>query len=344
MGGDRLIRACRLEKVDRVPVWFMRQVGRYMPEYRELRRRKSFAEICRDPQLVAELSVLPVEKLGVDGAIVFSDILTPVEACGFRVRIDDSGDGVEVETINSEKDVERLRGYNPELTSFVYEGIKQTRKLLGGKVPVIGFAGAPFTLASYLIEGKPSRALVKVKQLMYSNEALWNGLMNSLAHMVYSHLREQVRAGASVVQLFDSWAGALSPQDYENYVLPWVRRLIAGVKELGCYVIHFATCSAGILKLMARAGGDVVGVDWRVDIADACEAVGKGMGVQGNLDPATLLASRKRITEAAKQILDKAGGRPGYIFNLGHGVLPETPEENLKLLVEYVHSYEVGSG
>ncbi|HID04699.1 MAG TPA: uroporphyrinogen decarboxylase, partial [Aigarchaeota archaeon] len=321
--------------------WLMRQVGRYLPEYRELRRRMSFMEICKSPEISAELTILPVEKFGVDGAIIFSDILTPIEACGFDVRIEEGGGGVAVENLKTEKDIEKLRSYTPDSTSFVYESIRIVKKMLNGKVPVIGFAGAPFTLACYLVEGGTTRNMLSVKQLMYSNAGLWNRLMDSLTDVVLHHSREQVRAGADVIQLFDSWVGVLSPLDYRKYVMPYMKRLVREIKTAGCYVIHFATCSAGILKLMQEAGGDVIGIDWRIDIGHAWEVIGDKTGIQGNLDPAKLLADKRLIEEEARSILDKTGSRPGYIFNLGHGVLPNTPCENVKFLVEYVHSYEV---
>ncbi len=341
MDNARLIRACRREKVDRIPVWFMRQTGRYMPEYREIRRGRSFTEICRDPELVAELTVLPVEKFNVDAAIIFSDILTPLEACGFKVAIDDLGGGVRIEQAYSERDMEKLKNYSPESTHFVYEGIKLARKLLGGKAPIIGFAGAPFTLACYIVEGRISRGLARVKKMMYCDVEKWNELMDSLAFVVFNHVKEQVRAGAEVIQLFDSWAGHLSPADYEYYVMPLMRRLIPEIKKLGCYIIYFSTCSSGILRLMSLAGGDVIGVDWRVDIAEAWSLIGYDKGIQGNLDPAVLLSCRETIERAARKILEKVGRKPGFIFNLGHGILPETPPHNVKLLVDYVHSYEV---
>jgi len=341
MRNDRLLRACERKKVDRIPIWFMRQVGRYLPEYRELRCKKTFTEICRSPELVAELTALPVEKFGVDGAIIFSDILTPIEACGFQVKIEEKRGEVFVERIRTEKDVERLSICPAESLNFVYEGIRLARRLLNGKVPVIGFAGAPFTLACYLIEGRATRNMVAVKQTMFNNTALWNSLMERLKIITLNHVTEQVKAGAEIIQVFDSWAGVLSPRDYSSYVLPHLRGLLDEIKKTGCYIIYFATCSAGILNIVRELDVDVIGLDWRIDIEQAWRTLGEKVGVQGNLDPAKLLADKKIIMEEAKTILDKVGSKAGYIFNLGHGILPNTPCENVASLVDYVHSYEV---
>jgi uroporphyrinogen decarboxylase len=319
----------------------MRQVGRYLPEYRELRKKKGFMELCKSPELAAELTVLPVEKFGVDAAIIFSDILIPLEACGFEVRIGGKDDEVVVGKITSEKDLTKLRSCNSESTWFVYESVREAKQLLNHKTPIIGFAGSPFTLACYIIEGKITKNLAEVKHFMYNNEDLWSRVMEGLTSIILNHVVGQLSAGADVIQLFDTWAGALSPTDYNTYVLPYTRKLIASIKEKGCYVIYHATSSAGLLRLIRNTGADVIGLDWRVDIVDAWNILGYDVGVQGNLDPAKLLANKQRLVAEAGSILAKVGNRAGYIFNLGHGILPNTPVENVSLLVEYVHSHEV---
>jgi len=337
--NDRLLKACRREKADKIPVWFMRQVGRYLPEYRELRKKKGFMKLCKSPELSAELTVLPVERFGVDAAIIFSDILIPLEACGFEVRIGGE-DEVVVGGITSGSDLAKLSSYTKEVTWFVYESIREAKRLLNHKTPLIGFAGAPFTLACYLVEGRISKSLAGVKHFIYSSEALWGRIMESLASIILSHVEGQLSAGADVIQLFDTWAGVLSPADYSTYVLPYTRSLVSSIKKMGCFVIYHATSSAGLLRLIRSTGADVIGLDWRVDIADAWSTIGYDVGVQGNLDPAKLLASKRHIMVEAGDILAKVGYRAGYIFNLGHGILPSTPVENVSVLVEYVHSYE----
>jgi uroporphyrinogen decarboxylase len=315
----------------------MRQAGRYMEEYRKLRAQHDFLELCKKPDLAAEITIKPVELLGVDAAILFADILLPLEPMGVGLEYT-KGDGPVIHhTVSSRTQVEQLLEFDPqEALPFVFEAVRKTRAALNGKVPLIGFAGAPFTLASYLVEGGGSRHYLKTKKLIYSNPGAWRGLMERLSSVTAEYLNAQIAAGAEAVQLFDSWAGCLSPDDYERFVLPYTRAAIAGLTP-GIPVIHFSTGTGGFLKSIRAAGGDVIGVDWRVNLDAAWDDLGPAVGVQGNLDPAALLASPKEIRRRVSEILTRAGGRPGHIFNLGHGVLPETPVENVIAMVEAVH-------
>jgi uroporphyrinogen decarboxylase len=332
-----LLKACRREPTSYTPIWLMRQAGRYLPEYRALRERYGFLELCKNPEAAAEVTLLPVERLGVDAAIIFADILLPVEPMGVGLEFG-KGEGPLIHRpVRSGADLARLAEVDPlEATPFVFEAIRKTRAALGERVPLIGFAGAPFTLASYLIEGGPSREYLHTKRLMHGDPAAWHALMERLATLTVGYLNAQIAAGAQAVQLFDSWVGTLSPEDYRECVLPWSRATIKGITP-GIPVIHFGTGTAGLLALMRDAGGDVIGLDWRVDLGEAWERVGYDVGVQGNLDPAVLLARPAEIRPHVRAILDRAGGRPGHIFNLGHGVLPETPVEHAIALVEMVH-------
>jgi uroporphyrinogen decarboxylase len=329
--------ACRRERTPYTPVWLMRQAGRYMEEYRKLRAQHDFLELCKKPDLAAEITIKPVELLGVDAAILFADILLPLEPMGVGLEYT-KGDGPVIHhTVSSRTQVEQLLEFDPqEALPFVFEAVRKTRAALNGKVPLIGFAGAPFTLASYLVEGGGSRHYLKTKKLIYSNPGAWRGLMERLSSVTAEYLNAQIAAGAEAVQLFDSWAGCLSPDDYERFVLPYTRAAIAGLTP-GIPVIHFSTGTGGFLKSIRAAGGDVIGVDWRVNLDAAWDDLGPAVGVQGNLDPAALLASPKEIRRRVSEILTRAGGRPGHIFNLGHGVLPETPVENVIAMVEAVH-------
>jgi uroporphyrinogen decarboxylase len=315
----------------------MRQAGRYMEEYRKLRAQHDFLELCKKPDLAAEITIKPVELLGVDAAILFADILLPLEPMGVGLEYT-KGDGPVIHhTVSSRTQVEQLLEFDPqEALPFVFEAVRKTRAALNGKVPLIGFAGAPFTLASYLVEGGGSRHYLKTKKLIYSNPGAWRGLMERLSSVTAEYLNAQIAAGTEAVQLFDSWAGCLSPDDYERFVLPYTRAAIAGLTP-GIPVIHFSTGTGGFLKSIRAAGGDVIGVDWRVNLDAAWDDLGPAVGVQGNLDPAALLASPKEIRRRVSEILTRAGGRPGHIFNLGHGVLPETPVENVIAMVEAVH-------
>jgi uroporphyrinogen decarboxylase len=329
--------ACRREKTSYTPVWLMRQAGRYMEEYRKLRAEFSFLELCKRPDLAAEITVAPVEKLGVDAAILFADILLVLEPMGLGLEYSKDDGPVIRAQIRSRTDVEELNEFEPEAElPYVFDTVRKARAALGSRVPLIGFAGAPFTLASYIVEGGGSRNYLKTKKLIFSDPGAWKALMERLATVVAKYLNAQIAAGAQAVQLFDSWAGCLSPGDYQRYVLPYTRAAIAALIP-GTPVIHFSTGTAGMLKLVREAGGDVIGVDWRIHIDEAWAAIGHDVGIQGNLDPAALLAKPKEIRSRVEEILNRAGGRPGHIFNLGHGVFPETPVENAVAMVQAVH-------
>lgn len=329
--------ACRREKTPYTPVWLMRQAGRYMEEYRKLRAQYGFLELCKRPDLAAEITVTPVERLGVDAAILFADILLILEPMGVGLEYTKEDGPVIRNQVSSRTHVEQLLEFEPEeALPFVFEAVRKCRAALDGKVPLIGFAGAPFTLASYLIEGGGSRNYLKTKKLIYSNPGAWRPLMERLASDIAKYLNAQIAAGAQAVQLFDSWAGCLSPDDYERHVLPHTRATIAGITP-GIPVIHFSTGTAGLLKSLRAAGGDVIGVDWRVHLDEAWDCLGHDVAIQGNLDPALLLSSPREIRRRVEEILRRAGGRPGHIFNLGHGVLPETPVGNVVAMVEAVH-------
>jgi len=329
--------ACHREKTPYTPVWLMRQAGRYMREYRDLRAKFSFLELCKRPDLAAEITATPVERLGVDAAILFADILLLLEPMGVGIEYTKEDGPVIHSKIVTRTDVEKLQEFEPEeALPFVMEAVRKSRAALNGKVPLIGFSGAPFTLASYLIEGGSSRDYLRTKTLIYSNPGAWRGLMERLSAAVGKYLNAQIAAGVEAVQLFDSWVGCLSPEDYQKYVLPYTRAAIAALTP-GIPVIHFSTGTAGILKLVRQAGGDVIGLDWRVRLDEAWRQFDHEVAVQGNLDPAVLLASPKEIRNRVAEILERAGGRPGHIFNLGHGVLPETPVDHVIAMVEAVH-------
>jgi len=334
---ERFLRACRREPVDATPVWFMRQAGRYLPEYRKLRGDTDVLKLTRDPQAAAEAALQPVRRMDVDAAILFSDIMVPIAAVGVDVRIVANQGPTLAEPFRSDADVARLRPLEPpEDVPYTLETI---RILLGELyVPLIGFAGAPFTLASYLIEGKPSRDHARTKVLMHREPETWRALMVALTdHVVLPYLRAQADAGVHAIQLFDSWAGALDPDDYREHVLPWSRRILEGLAGAGVPLIHFGTGTGELLTMMREAGADVVGVDWRTPLDTAWDRIGTDAGIQGNLDPAALLGPWEVVERKAEAVLARAGGRPGHVFNLGHGVFPETPPEHLARLVDLVH-------
>ncbi len=329
--------ACRRESTSYTPVWLMRQAGRYMEEYRKLRAQHGFLELCKRPDLATEITVMPVEKLGVDAAILFADILLLLEPMGVGLEYTKEDGPVIHFQISSRTQVEQLVEFEPqEALPFVFETVRKSCAALGGRVPLIGFAAAPFTLASYLVEGGGSRNYLKTKKLIYSNPGAWRGLMERLSSATAKYLNAQLAAGAQAVQLFDSWAGCLSPDDYERHVLPHTRATIGAITP-GNPVIHFSTGTGGFLRSIRTAGGDVIGVDWRVKLDAAWESLGPDVGIQGNLDPAALLASPKEIRRRVEDILGQANGRPGHIFNLGHGVLPETPVDHVIAMVNAVH-------
>ena len=331
------LRACRREPVPYTPVWLMRQAGRYMQEYREVRARQSFLELCKNPDLAMEVTVTAAERLGVDAAIIFSDILLILEPMGIQLEYG-KGDGPVINNpVRKSADVHRVHEVEDiHSLGFVFDAVRKTRTALRSDLPLIGFAGAPFTLASYMIEGGGSKNYVHTKSLMYADGGAWNQLLSLIAQSLIRYLNAQIDAGAQAVQLFDSWVGCLGPDDYRQYVLPHTQTVIRGVKAR-TPVIHFGTGTASLLELMLEAGGDVIGLDWRVRLDDSWLRIGHDVAVMGNLDPVALLSDQTHIRFEAERILARASGRPGHIFNLGHGVLPETPVENVIALVEMVH-------
>lgn len=338
--NDNFLKACRREKTDFTPVWLMRQAGRYMEEYMVIRRKHTFLEMCKNPDVAAEVTLQPVNKLGVDAAILFADILLPLEAMGIDLEFAKNEGPVIHNPVRNKSDVDKLLVIDAEeATPYVMDALRIIRKELDGKVPLIGFSGAPFTLASYMIEGGGSREYKNCKAMMFSAPEVWHGLMAKLSEVVVRYLRAQVAAGAQAVQIFDSWVGALAPNDYKEYVLPHQKFVFESLKNLGVPVIHFANNASSMLDLVKEAGGDVIGLDWRMNIDDAWAKLGYDVAVQGNLDPMTLFAPDNVIEDKVKDILQRVGGRPGHIFNLGHGINKETPVEKVIALVEAVHKY-----
>jgi uroporphyrinogen decarboxylase len=336
--NDRFLRACRREPVVVTPVWFMRQAGRYMAEYRAIREKHSLLEICYQPELAAEVTLQPVRALSVDAAILFADILLPVIPLGLGLEFAQGEGPVIGKPVRTLGDLAAMRPVNAETDlGYVMETIRILRREL--KVPLIGFCGGPFTVASYIIEGGSSREFLKTKTMMYSAPEVWRALMDKLSKVLVDYLVAQVRAGAQAVQMFDSWVGALSPQDYENFVLPYSKRVLAAVKAEKVPVIHFGTNTTTLLPLMKRAGGDVIGLDWRVPLDEGRALLGHDVAVQGNLDPALLFAPRPEIKKRVEDILRRAEGRPGHIFNLGHGILQHTPVDTVKAVVDMVHEF-----
>lgn len=331
----RFIRACRGEEVDATPVWIMRQAGRYLPEYRAIREKVSFLELCKTPELAAEVTIQPIDILGVDAAILFSDILIPVEAMGMPLDFD-PGPKLEF-TIRNLADVERLKKPDPEEDMpFVLDTIRILAKELEGRVPLIGFSGAPFTMASYMVEGGSSSNFLKLKSLMFQEPKTWHALMEKVSDTLITYLKAQKEAGALALQLFDSWGGILSPRDYQEFALPYSKKVIEAVNDVDVQTIHFVQGNPALLPLVASAGSDVVGVDWRIEIDEARRLVGNDQAVQGNLDPCALFLPPEKIEERVRDILQRAG-TDKHIFNLGHGILPPTPVEHAKALVESVH-------
>jgi uroporphyrinogen decarboxylase len=338
--NDRFLRACRRQPVDATPVWFMRQAGRYMAEYRALRAQYSMLELCHTPELAAEVTLQPIRRFPLDAAIIFSDLLLPLQPLGLPFDFI-KGEGPQVERpVRSETDVAALSRFDPrERLSATLDAIRLVKAELDGLVPLIGFAGAPFTLASYAIEGGHSNHYAHTKALMYGNPRAWHQLCSLLAETAAEYLVAQVEAGADVVQLFDSWVGALGPADYREFVLPHSRHIFDRLKATGVPTIHFGTGTTTLLSLMAEAGGDVVGADWRIPLDEAWNLIGHDRAIQGNLDPTLLLGPEDRMFAAADDVLRRAGGRPGHVFNLGHGILPGTPVERVDVLASHVHGY-----
>ena len=331
------MRACRLEPVDATPVWLMRQAGRYMKEYRDLRARLPFLDLCKNPELAAEITVTAAEKIGADAAIIFADLLLIAEPLGFALEYEKGEGPVLAPALREASDVARLREVEPaESLAYVFEAIRRARAQLPAALPLLGFAAAPFTLASYLIEGGASRGFRHTKSLMYRDPGAWRALMEHLARNLARYVNGQIAAGVQAVQIFDTWVGCLGPADYREFALPYTRQLIADITK-GVPIIHFGTGTAAFLEDMRDAGGDIIGLDSDVELDLAWSRLGDWVGVQGNLDPVVLFAELPYIRERVQKILRQAAGRPGHIFNLGHGILPDTPFESVVALVEMVH-------
>lgn len=344
--NDRFLRACRREPTDCTPVWFMRQAGRYMPEYRAIRARYGFLEMVKTPELAAEITMQPVKALAIDAAIIYADILPPLEGMGLQLSYEKGEGPVIHNPLRSAADIAALRQPDPrETVAYTLDAIRLVKGELTGRLPLIGFSGAPFTLASYAIEGGGSREYRRTKQLMYREPAAWHALMTKLARLVSDYALAQLAAGADAIQLFDSWVGALSPADYVEFVLPYVQQVITAIHAAtvdgapGTPIIYFGTGLSGMYGLLRQSGAEVIGVDWRSTLDDAWAQLGPGVAVQGNLDPHTLFAPWELIERRATDVLDRTAGRPGHIFNLGHGILTETPVENVARLAEFVHAY-----
>ena len=337
MINERFLKACRREPVDCTPVWFMRQAGRYMAEYRALRAKHSILELCKTPELAAQVTLQPIDRFPLDAAIIFADILLPLEPMGLSLEFA-AGEGPVIHNpVRDQAAVERLNVIDGGELNYVADAIRQARRALNGRVPLIGFAGAPFTLASYAIEGGSSRNYLLTKQLMYSEPKAWHQLMDKFARVITGYLRRQIKAGAQAIQLFDSWVGCLSVGDYVEYVMPHVQLIFEGLKREGVPMIHFGTGTSAMLRQMRDAGGDVIGIDWRIHLDEAWATVGHDVAVQGNLDPLALFAPLHEIERRVEDILRRAGGRPGHIFNLGHGILPTTPVEHVAATIDMVH-------
>lgn len=337
--NDRFLRACRREPVDATPVWFMRQAGRYMSEYRAIREKYSLIEICQHPEIAAEVTMQPVHALGVDAAILFADILLPVIPLGLGLEFAKGEGPVIASPVHSLADVRAMRPFDAETDlGYVMDAIRILRGTLNG-IPLIGFCGAPFTVASYIIEGGSSREFLKTKTMMYSAPEVFHALMDKLSDVLSDYLVAQIHAGAQAVQIFDSWVGALSPADYEKSVLPYSQKVLKAAGKMNVPVIHFGTNTTTLLPLMKRAGGSVLGLDWRLPLDDGWKLIGHDRAVQGNLDPATLFAPLDVIKPRVYDILKRAEGRAGHIFNLGHGILQHTPVDNVKAVVDMVHEF-----
>ena len=335
----RFIQACRRESVDRTPVWFMRQAGRYMPQYRKIRASHSILDICKTPRLAAEVTQQPVDALDVDAAIIFADLLLPLEPMGLKLEFV-QGNGPKIANpVRSPADVARLAATNAADLGYVAETVSLVKKNLSDRVPIIGFVGAPFTLASYMIEGGGSRNYAAAKYLMWSEPAAWQGLMEKIVQVITPYAASQVLNGADAIQIFDSWAGALAPDDYERHVLPYSEMLIRQIQSTSVPVIHFGTGNGAFLELFHSAGGNVLGLDWRVRLDEAWGRIGEETPVQGNLDPLALLAPLPELRRKVEDVLSRAAGRPGHIFNLGHGIVPQTPVDNVKAVVQMVRDY-----
>jgi uroporphyrinogen decarboxylase len=343
LDGSRFVRACLRKPVDRTPVWFLRQAGRYMQEYRDVRKHHTLVEICKNPELAAEVTITAAEKLGVDAAIIFADLLLPLEPMGLDFEFQ-AGEGPVVHhPLRTAEDVRALRTDRTDALSYVARAIEKVAGHLGDRMGIIGFCGAPYTLASYMIEGGGSRNYIETKKMMYGTTA-WSSLLDKLVAVLAEYCRLQVQAGADVIQIFDSWVGSLSLSDYRAYAFEASKRLVRAVQEMGVPVIYFGVETAGLLEQMAQTGADVIGLDWRQPLDEGWRAVGHGHAVQGNLDPITLFAPLEVLELRVKEILRAANGRPGHIFNLGHGIVPQTPVENVQAVVRMVREFRLEQG
>ncbi|HAK61471.1 MAG TPA: uroporphyrinogen decarboxylase [Nitrospiraceae bacterium] len=335
--ADRFLKACRREPVDCTPVWMMRQAGRYLPEYREIRKKHTFLEMCKTPELAAEVTIQPIRRYEIDAAIIFADILLPLEPMGIGLEFAKGEGPVIHNPVRSLADVKKLKPVNTkESIGYLLKAIQAVLKELDGKVPLIGFTGAPFTLASYIIEGGSSKNYEHAKAMMFSEPKTWHALMEHLTHVIIDYLNAQIDTGVQAVQVFDSWVGALGTSDYREFVLPHQKKVLAGIKKT-VPLIHFAHGATHLLEMVAEAGGDVIGLDWRCDLDAAWRRVGYEKAVQGNIDPITLFAQKEFIRKRVQEILDRAGGRNGHIMNLGHGILKETPVENAEIFINATH-------
>ncbi|HEX6821706.1 MAG TPA: uroporphyrinogen decarboxylase [Candidatus Sulfotelmatobacter sp.] len=338
------VRACKSQPVERTPVWFMRQAGRYMAEYRAVRKQHSLLEICKKPALAAEVTITAAEILGVDAAIIFADLLLPLEVMGLPFHFS-AGEGPVIEIpVRAKADIDRLRTDRAGELGYVSEAVALVAKHFAGRVPVIGFCGAPFTLASYMIEAGGSRNYIHAKRMMYNHPGDWDKLMQKLVAVTAAYSVEQVKAGADVLQIFDSWVGCLSVEDYRRYVLPHVTAMVKLLQKTGAPIIYFGTDSATLLPAMKETGADVIGLDWRIPLDEGWSRLDHATAVQGNLDPVLLFAEWNELKSRAQNVLEKAAARPGHIFNLGHGILPETPVEHVKNLARFVQEYSANSG
>jgi len=339
--GNRFIRACLRKPVDRTPVWFLRQAGRYMQEYRDVRKHHTLIEICKKPELAAEVTITAAERLGVDAAIIFADLLLPLEPMGLDFEFQ-AGEGPVVHhPVRTAEDVKALRTDRADALAYVAQAIEKVAGHFKDRLGIIGFCGAPFTLASYMIEGGGSRNYIETKQLMYRNPTAWSSLLDKLVTVLTAYCRLQVDAGADVIQIFDSWVGSLSLSDYREYAFDASRRLVRAVQAMGVPVIYFGVETAGLLEQMSQTGADVIGIDWRQPLDVAWRSAGHTRAVQGNLDPITLFAPEEILELKVKEILRLANGRPGHIFNLGHGIVPGTPVENVASVVKMVHGFRL---
>src|SRR5277367_4484192 len=333
------VRAAKAQSTERTPIWLMRQAGRYMPEYRAVRKQYSLIEICKKPEVAAQVTIEAAEILGVDAAIIFADLLLPLEVMGLPFHFA-AGEGPKIEKpVRSAEDIKNLRTDRAAELGYVSEAVRLVCRHFGSSLPVIGFCGAPFTLASYMIEGGGSRNYIHTKRMMYSATGAWNELMMKLVAVTAEYSADQVRAGADTIQVFDSWVGCLSVEDYRRYVLPHATHLVKSLQKTGVPVIYFGTDSATLLPSMQETGAEVIGLDWRIPLDTGWQSLGLKGAVQGNLDPVLLFAEWKELRSRAEDILRRAAGRPGHIFNLGHGILPETPVENVKALAEFVRQH-----